>query len=93
MKKGILLPMLLIASSVMISQTIIGTTSYDVQSNNGAKHRISVYDDGKISAAWTGSTDYTVGTTNPDRGMFFNHYNGAPSVSYTHLTLPTSDLV
>lgn len=39
--------MLLIASSVMISQTIIGTTSYDVQTNNGAKHRISVYDDGK----------------------------------------------
>ena len=77
MKKGILLPMLLIASSVMISQTIIGTTSYDVQTNNGAKHRISVYDDGRISAAWTGSTDYAVGTTNPDRGMFFNHYNGA----------------
>ena len=77
MKKRILLPLLLISSSVAFSQTIIGNTSYDVQSNNAAKHRISVYDDGSISAAWTGSTDYAVGTTNPDRGMFFNHYNGA----------------
>ncbi|HRH54497.1 MAG TPA: sialidase family protein, partial [Chitinophagales bacterium] len=77
MKKRILLPLLLISSSVAFSQTIIGNTSYDVQTNNAAKHRISVYDDGSISAAWTGSTDYAVGTTNPDRGMFFNHYNGA----------------
>ena len=76
MKKTLLLPVLLISSSVMFSQTIIGNTSYDVQTNNGAKHRISVYDDGRISASWTGSTDYAVGTTNPDRGMFFNHYNG-----------------
>jgi len=76
MKRVILIPLLLISTSVMFAQTIIGNTSYDVQSNNAAKHRISVYDDGKISAAWTGSTDYAVGTTNPDRGMFFNHYNG-----------------
>ena len=77
MKKGLLLPILLISSSVIFTQTIVGTTSYDVQSNNGAKHRISVYDDGRVSAAWCGSNDYAVGTTYPDRGMFYNHYDGA----------------
>lgn len=72
--KRILLPMLLMSSSVIFAQTIIGNTTYDVQSNNGAKHRIHVYDDGKVSAAWTGSTDFAGVFT--DRGMFFNHYNG-----------------
>ena len=59
----------------MSAQTIIGTTTYDVQSNNSAKHRLRVYDDGHISALWTGSTD--VSGSFPDRGMFYNHYDGA----------------
>lgn len=61
--------------SYMSAQTIIGTTTYDVQSNNAAKHRLRVYDDGHASGLWTGSTD--VSGTFPDRGMFYNHYDGA----------------
>lgn len=56
--------------------TIIGKTSYDVQTNNASKNRIKIYDDGSISTLWTGSTDYAVGTTWNDRGMFYNHYDG-----------------
>ncbi len=90
MKKRILLPILLAASPALFSQTIIGNTSYDVQTNNASKHRITVYDDGRISAAWTGSTDYAVGTTYPDRGMFFNHYNGATWGAYPAARVETT---
>lgn len=57
------------------AQTAIGITSYDVQSNNGMKHRVHVSPDGTISAAWTGSMDYTGALTFSDRGMFYNHYS------------------
>lgn len=50
--------------------TIVGSTTYDLQSNGGAGRRILVYPDGKITVAWTGSTD--AGTTYPDRGGFTN---------------------
>ena len=60
----------------MAQGTIVGKSSYDVQTNNGTKNRIRVYDDGSVSAIWTGSTDYAVGTTWPDRGMFYNHSDG-----------------
>ncbi|HPR28621.1 MAG TPA: PKD domain-containing protein [Chitinophagales bacterium] len=74
-----ILPLLLLtlaATSLMAQGTIVGKSSYDVQTNNGTKNRIRVYDDGSVSAIWTGSTDYTVGTTWPDRGMFYNHSDG-----------------
>ena len=55
------------------AQTNIGTTTYDVQSNNAAKHRIRVYDGGDVTAIWTGSTD--IAGAFADRGMFYNHYD------------------
>jgi PKD repeat protein len=64
----------LLLNTVYAQSTIIGTTTYDVQSNNCSKDRIIAYDDGKISALWTGSTELTSSFT--DRGMFYNHYDG-----------------
>jgi len=74
MKQILLFSLSLFSIVAMQAQTAIGTTTYDVQTNNSAKHRLLVYDDGKVSGIWTGSTD--VSGTFPDRGMFFNHYSG-----------------
>lgn len=75
MRKFLLLFAFLLSITALFSQTTIGTTTYDVQTNNGAKHRIKVYDDGTISAIWTGSTVMD-GLYN-DRGTFYQHYDGA----------------
>jgi hypothetical protein len=75
MKKNLLLFVAVIYSFNFFAQTTVGTTTYDVQTNNSAKHRIIVYDDGTVSTVWTGSTDLT--GTFPDRGMFYNRYEGA----------------
>ncbi|MBC8173029.1 MAG: hypothetical protein H7X71_03900, partial [Chitinophagales bacterium] len=53
----------------------VGYTSYDLPTNGTAPNRLLVYDDGKISAAWTGSTNNT--TARPDRGTFYNQYDGS----------------
>lgn len=76
MLKPITLACMLLVPITFFGQTAIGITSYDVQTNNGAKHRIHVNPDGTISAAWTGSMDYTGALTFADRGMFYNHYAG-----------------
>ncbi len=53
---------------------IVGSSTYDLQSNAGVGRRVLAYADGKVTVAWTGSTD--PGTTWPDRGGFTNSYNG-----------------
>ncbi|MBC8047307.1 MAG: T9SS type A sorting domain-containing protein [Fimbriimonadaceae bacterium] len=60
--------------------TIIGTTTYDVQTNNGSKNHVIAHDDGTISAAWTGSTDAT--SAFADRGTFYNYYDGTDWGAY-----------
>jgi len=75
MKKYLLLFSVLFVPIFTFAQTNIGNTTYDVQSNSASKQRIKVYDDGQISAIWTGSTDF--GGAFPERGMFYNHYDGA----------------
>ncbi len=85
MKKYLLLFSYLFLSVSLFAQTNIGTTTYDVQTNNGAKHRIKVYDDGTVSAIWTGST--AMDATFADRGMFYNHFDGA-----AWMAAPTSRL-
>ena len=64
----------LLVTSVYTQSTIIGTTTYDLQTNSCSKNRIQVYDDGSISAIWTGATA-TDGVWS-ERGMFYNHFNG-----------------
>ena len=51
----------------------IGTTTYDLQTNNSSRNVIRAYPDGKVSAAWIGSFDLS---TFPDRGTFYNSFNG-----------------
>ncbi|MBC8173065.1 MAG: PKD domain-containing protein [Chitinophagales bacterium] len=80
MKKILLLALSFVMITTIFSQsTIIGTTTYDLQTNNSSKDRIIAYDDGTISALWTGSTDFG---TWPDRGMFYNRYDGTAWGTY-----------
>ncbi len=62
------------ATILFAQSTIIGTTTYDLQTNACSRNRIQVYDDGSISAIWTGGTSF--GGSWPERGMFYNHFNG-----------------
>ncbi|HNW88412.1 MAG TPA: T9SS type A sorting domain-containing protein [Bacteroidales bacterium] len=57
-----------------ISETQIGTTVYDLQTNNAVQNRIHLYSDGTIGAT------FTFGLTNPsfaDRGTGYNYYDGS----------------
>jgi PKD repeat protein len=57
-------------AGLQAQSTVVGTTTYDLQTNGGNKSRLLVHDDGTVSAMWTGSTSGTISFT--DRGMFFN---------------------
>ncbi|MFN0274725.1 MAG: PKD domain-containing protein [Chitinophagales bacterium] len=86
MKRCILLTLIIFSINTMFAQsTIIGTTTYDVQTNNSSKSRLKVYDDGTMSALWTGSVNDVGGSsasTFSDRGMFFNHNDGTAWGTY-----------
>ena len=56
------------------TETVIGTSTYDLQSNACVQNRILHHDDGTISAGWTMSTEYN--TTFPDRGTGYNFFDG-----------------
>ena len=58
----------------MISETVIGTTTYDLQSNSCLQDRIIMHDDGTISAVWTMSQE--LNTSFSDRGTGYNFFNG-----------------
>ena len=73
------------SSKNTINEEVIGTTTYDLQSNGAVQNRIIVHDDGTISAAWTMSTLYN--TTYTDRGTGYNFFDGT-----SWGTLPTDRL-
>ena len=56
------------------TETVIGTTTYDLQSNAALQNRILVHNDGTISAVWTMSKEYN--TTYSDRGTGYNFFDG-----------------
>jgi hypothetical protein len=56
------------------TETVIGTSTYDLQSNACVQNRILVHDDGTISAGWTMSQQYN--TSYPDRGTGYNFFDG-----------------
>ena len=56
------------------TETLIGTSTYDLQSNGAVQNRIVVHDDGTISAGWTMSQEYN--TTYSDRGTGYNFFDG-----------------
>ncbi len=58
--------------------TIVGTTKYDLQTNNSVSNRIVWNADGSISTAWTFSPDANT-TANPPypfRGTGYNYFDG-----------------
>ncbi|MDB0027462.1 glycoside hydrolase [Flavobacteriales bacterium] len=61
-------------SKVNTTEEVIGTTTYDLQSNAAVQNRIVVHADGTISAGWTISQQYN--TTYADRGTGYNYFDG-----------------
>lgn len=62
------------------TQTVIGHTWYDLQSNGSVGDRIFVNPDGSIAACWTMEPDLgsgDPGTTYTNRGTGYNYYNGS----------------
>ena len=54
-------------------ETIIGTTYYDLQTNNSVQNRFYRYEDGTMAAVWTFGLE---ASAYPDRGTGYNYYNG-----------------
>lgn len=64
----------LVKATLPVSETQIGETRYDQQTNNSMNHRIYQFQDGTIGAVWTrGLTD--IGSF-PDRGTGYNYSDG-----------------
>lgn len=59
--------------NAQVTDTILGQTTYDVQTNRSMSKRISNNGDGTISAIWLGSL---TGQPNLDRGTFYAYYDG-----------------
>lgn len=61
-----------VKSSLTVSETVIGNTWFDFQTNGSIPQRIIEYNDGTIGASWA------FGLTNPnydDRGTGYNYFN------------------
>ena len=56
------------------NEVVIGTTTYDLQSNASVQNRIVHHDDGTISAGWT--TSQELNTSWSDRGTGYNFFDG-----------------
>ena len=57
-----------------ITEYIVGTSTYDLQTNNTVMDRILHHHDGTISVAWTRSSEFNTSWT--DRGTGYNFYDG-----------------
>ena len=66
-----------------MSETIIGETYYDLQTNSAIQNRLFVHEDGTISATWTMSPDKI--TNFPNRGTGYNYFDG-----FEWMDMPTS---
>tara|TARA_B100000767_G_scaffold78578_1_gene75258 strand:+ start:128 stop:2074 length:1947 start_codon:yes stop_codon:yes gene_type:complete len=62
------------AKSASSNEFVIGTTTYDLQSNAAIQNRIVYHDNGTISAAWTTSQELNASFT--DRGTGYNFFDG-----------------
>lgn len=56
------------------NEVLIGTTTYDLQSNAAVQNRIVHHDDGTISAGWT--TSQQLNASWSDRGTGYNFFDG-----------------
>ncbi len=68
-----------------ITEYIVGTTTYDLQTNAAVMDRIKRHNDGTISVAWSRSSEFN--TSFGDRGTGYNFYDGT-----MWLTQPTARL-
>jgi hypothetical protein len=66
-----------------MSETIIGETYYDLQTNSAIQNRLFVHEDNTISAAWIMSPDKLGGF--PNRGTGYNYFDG-----FEWMDMPTS---
>ncbi len=57
-----------------VSGTVLGTTTYDLQTNSATPGRIVQGPNGTLSVTWTGSTLLSGGW--PDRGTFYVYFDG-----------------
>jgi hypothetical protein len=60
-------------ADILVSEQLIGTTRYDLQSNSTDQNRLHVFDDGTVGATWT------FGLSDPnfaDRGTGYNYFDG-----------------
>ena len=64
------------ARTMAISETTIGTTFYDLQSNSSPADRLVVNGDGSMAACWTMSQNNN-DVNYADRGTGYNYYNGS----------------
>jgi len=70
-------------STAQITQTVIGVTTYDLQTNSSLQNRIQNHGNGTISATWTYSESYDLAAA--DRGTGYNFFNGT-----SWATIPTA---
>ena len=56
---------------------VVGTTWYDLQSNNSMAQRIWAFDDGSIGATWTRGTQDGSSNGYPERGTGYNYNDGS----------------
>jgi len=71
-----------------INEYIVGTTTYDLQSNATVMDRILHHHDGTISVAWTRSAEFNTSWT--DRGTGYNFFDGTAWGSQPTSRLETS---
>ena len=57
-----------------MTETDIGWTTYDLQTNNSVQNRIVVHNNGTMSAAWTMSAELNALWN--DRGTGYNYFDG-----------------
>ena len=57
-------------------EQVIGKTKYDAQSNGAIASRFYRFPDGRMVATWTGGHQNPSATGFPDRGSFYNYFNG-----------------
>lgn len=65
-----------VAKTSAFSETTVGQTYYDLQSNSSARDFIVVSPDGSISTVWTMEAISTA-TTYPNRGTGYNYFDGS----------------
>ncbi|MDA7596484.1 fasciclin domain-containing protein, partial [Flavobacteriales bacterium] len=63
-----------LADPVYISETVIGATTYDLQTNGSVQNRIKLHDNGTISTVWTMSNQFN--SSFSDRGTGYNFFDG-----------------